>query len=81
MAIIVKGFKSSIGWNLGKNKKSNHLFEPFTSTPIIGTNIKKNKQIMNKKKENLIKFLCSNNEKKIIKKNPRPIKNKCLKKK
>ena len=29
---IKKGFKNSIGWNL-KKIKSNHLFEPFTSTP------------------------------------------------
>ena len=77
MVIIIKGFKSSIGWNLGKKKKSNHLFEPFTSTPIIGTSIKKNKQIINKKKDNLIKFPCPSNEKKIIRKNPNPIKNKC----
>ena len=32
-----KGFKTSIGWNLGKKNKSIHLFDPFTSTPIIGT--------------------------------------------
>ena len=36
---------SSIGWNLGKKGKSNHLFEPFTSAPINGTsnNNKKNR--------------------------------------
>ena len=42
---IKKGFKNSIGWNLGKKEKSNHLLDPFTSTPKKGTNsndIKKN---------------------------------------
>ena len=81
MATIVKGFKSSIGWNLGKKKKSNHLFEPFTSVPIIGTNNKKIKQTINKKIENLNKLFWLIKEKKIIKKNPKQIKNKCLKKK
>ena len=38
--MIKKGFKTSIGWNLGKKNKSIHLFDPFTSTPIIGTNIR-----------------------------------------
>ena len=38
--MIKKGFKISIGWNLGKKNKSIHLFDPFTSTPIIGTNIR-----------------------------------------
>ena len=33
-----KGFNNSIGWNLGKKNKSNHLLEPFTSDPIKGTN-------------------------------------------
>jgi len=37
MNIIKKGFKTSIGWNLGKKIKSIHLLEPFTSIPIIGT--------------------------------------------
>ena len=32
------GFNSSIGWNLGKKNRSNHLLEPFTSDPIKGTN-------------------------------------------
>ena len=77
----MKGFNNSIGWNLGKKKKSNHLFDPFTSMPIIGTNNKKTKQIINKKNDIFIKFLWFRDEKKIIKKNPNPIKNKCLKKK
>ena len=33
-----KGFNNSIGWNLGKKNKSNHLLERFTSDPIKGTN-------------------------------------------
>ena len=38
--IIKNGLSISIGWNLGKNNISNHLLEPLTSTPIIGTKIK-----------------------------------------
>tara|TARA_B100000700_G_C14548095_1_gene625233 strand:+ start:361 stop:594 length:234 start_codon:yes stop_codon:yes gene_type:complete len=77
----MKGFSNSIGWNLGKKKTFNHLLDPFTSIPIIGTNNKKTKQTVNKKNDNLNKFLWLREEKKIIKKNPNPIKNKCLKKK
>tara|TARA_B110001452_G_C14898687_1_gene314094 strand:- start:19 stop:483 length:465 start_codon:yes stop_codon:yes gene_type:complete len=43
---IKNGFSSSIGCNL-KKYKSSHLFAPFTSTPIIGTNAKKIKEIIN----------------------------------
>ena len=39
-ATIKKGLTISTGWNLGKNIKSNHLFDPFTSIPINGTNNK-----------------------------------------
>ena len=35
--IIRNGFKTSIGWNLGKKNRSIHLFEPLTSTPMKGT--------------------------------------------
>ena len=45
--IIKKGFNTSIGWNRGKENKSIHLFDPFTSMPIIGT---KNKEIKATKK-------------------------------
>ena len=38
--IIKNGLSISIGWNLGKKSISNHLLEPLTSTPIIGTKIK-----------------------------------------
>ena len=42
---IKNGFKISIGWNLGKKNKSIHLFDPFTSTPIIGTKKRDKKEI------------------------------------
>ena len=38
--IIKNGFKNSIGWNRGRNEKSNHLLDPLTSIPIKGTKIK-----------------------------------------
>jgi len=50
---IKNGFNTSIGWNLGKKNKSIHLFEPFTSIPIIGT---KNKEIKETKKR-IIEYL------------------------
>ena len=81
MIIIIKGFKSSIGWNLGKNKKSNHLFEPLISTPIIGTNTKKTKKIKKDIIDTRYKFFLSRAEKKIIQKKPIIMKKKCLKKK
>ena len=46
--IIKKGFTNSTGCNFGKKIKSNHLVDPFTSTPIKGTKsnkIKDNKKI------------------------------------
>ena len=70
---IIKGFKSSIGWNLGKKKKSNHLFDPLTSTPIIGTNVKKIKQTKNNMIEILNRLSLLIDEKIIIKKTPIPI--------
>ena len=51
--IIKNGFKTSIGWNLGKKNISNHLLEPFTSIPIIGT---KNKEKKDTKKR-IIEYL------------------------
>ena len=45
---MINGFKTSIGWNRGKNKISSHLLDPFTSTPMMGTKAKKMKQIKNK---------------------------------
>ena len=49
--IITKnGFRTSMGWNLGKKNKSIHLLDPLTSTPTNGT---KNKQISEIKKRNI----------------------------
>ena len=48
--IIKNGFRTSIGWNLGKKNKSIHLLEPLTSTPMNGT---KNKEIKEPKKSKI----------------------------
>ena len=48
--IIRNGFRTSIGWNLGKKNKSIHLLEPLTSTPMNGT---KNKEISEIKKRKI----------------------------
>ena len=49
--IITKnGFRTSMGWNLGKKNKSIHLLEPLTSTPTNGT---KNKEISEIKKRKI----------------------------
>ena len=48
--IIKNGFKTSIGWNLGKKNKSIHLLDPLTSTPTNGT---KNKEISEIKKRKI----------------------------
>ena len=53
VARIKKGFKSSIGWNLNRYK-SNHLLDPLTSIPIIGTKINSRKDIM---KNGMVIFL------------------------
>ena len=58
-----KGFKTSIGWNLGKKNKSIHLFDPFTSTPIIGTKTRDNIEIKNRIIEYFNKLFVSNEEK------------------
>ena len=55
--IIKNGFKTSIGWNLGRKNKSIHLLEPLTSTPTNGT---KNKEIREIKKITLIIFSIKN---------------------
>ena len=39
--IIKKGFTNSMGCILGRNNKSIHLFDPLTSTPMIGTKTNK----------------------------------------
>ena len=51
--IIKKGFKTSIGWNLGRKNKSIHLLEPFTSIPIIGTK----KREINEIKKRIMEYL------------------------
>ena len=51
--IIKNGFRTSMGWNLGKKNKSIHLLEPLTSTPMNGT---KNKEISEIKKK-IIEYL------------------------
>ena len=48
--IIKNGFKTSMGWNLGKKNKSIHLLDPLTSTPTNGT---KNKEISETKKRKI----------------------------
>ena len=61
--IIKNGFKTSIGWNLGKKNKSIHLFEPFTSTPIIGTKNREKREIKKRIIEYLNNWSVSNEEK------------------
>ena len=78
--IIKKGLTSSIGWNLGKKYMSIHLLEPFTSTPIIGTRIKKIKEIKKIKIENFKSFNWFIDERKKITNIPKKIKTRCLKK-
>ena len=51
--IIKNGFKTSMGWNLGKKNKSIHLLEPLTSTPINGTKNKEISEIKKRKTEYL----------------------------
>ena len=58
-----KGFKISIGWNLGKKNKSIHLFDPFTSTPIIGTKKRDKKEIKKRIIEYFNNLFVSNEEK------------------
>ena len=52
--IITKnGFRTSMGWNLGKKNKSIHLLEPLTSTPMNGTKNKDKREIKKRKNEYL----------------------------
>ena len=48
--ITINGFRTSMGWNLGKKNKSIHLLDPLTSTPTNGT---KNKEISEIIKRNI----------------------------
>ena len=78
---IKKGFRTSIGWNLGKKNRSIHLLEPLTSTPKIGTNTNEIKET----KKSTIEYLinCSFFKEENIKTINIPITTytKCLKKK
>ena len=78
--IIKKGLTNSIGWNRGKKLRSIHLLEPFTSTPIKGTKIKKINDIKKKITENFKRVSLSIEERKKITINPKKINTKCLKK-
>ena len=60
---IKKGFMISIGWNLGKNMKSSHLLEPFTSVPKKGTNNKLKNASKNNIRDNFVKIFWSKKEK------------------
>ncbi len=60
--IIKNGFKTSIGWNLGKKNKSIHLFEPLTSAPMIGTKNNEIKEIKKRKIEYLYNWSEFNEE-------------------
>ena len=55
-ATIKKGLTISTGWNLGKNIKSSHLFDPLTSSPRKGTKSKLKNAMRNKITEKLIKI-------------------------
>ena len=79
--ITKKGFISSIGWNLGRKAKSIHRFEPFTSTPKIGTKNKNINEIIKKKIEKLINFFWFIMERVISIPNPNIINKKCFTKK
>ena len=78
--IIKKGLTNSIGWNLGNKYKSIHLLDPFTSTPIIGTNIKKTNDNKKITKDNLKSFSWFKEERKKIIIIPKKINIRCLKK-
>ena len=78
--MIRNGLTNSIGWNLGRKYRSIHLFEPLTSTPIIGTKIKNMSDKKNNREEYFrsCSFLIEDNTKIII--IPNKIKTKWLKK-
>ena len=61
---MIKGFNISIGWNLGKKNKSNHLLDPLTSIPMKGTKIKHIRKIKKKTYDNINNLFFSKIEKK-----------------
>ena len=79
--IIKKGFTNSIGWNLGKKGKSNHLADPLTSMPIKGIKAKVTKDTKKSILDIFKSFFWSINEKDISRDIPKKIKNKCFIKK
>ena len=79
--IIKKGLINSIGWNLGKKPRSNHLFDPLTSIPIKGTKIKNKKEMKNRIIEILNKKSSLKNENTTNMNAPRIINIKCFIKK
>ena len=81
IATIINGFKSSIGWNLGKKERSIHLLDPFTSTPTNGTKIKNIKDMKNIIRQKFTSFSLSKAEKKTTNVKLIIIKIKCFKKK
>ena len=78
---IKNGLTISTGWNLGKKKKSSHLFDPLISTPKNGTKNKLTNATKNKNNENFVKIFWFKNENIINVKIPIVIKAECLKKK
>ena len=59
---IKNGLTISTGWNLGKNNKSSHLFDPFTSIPRKGTSSKLKNETKNKINESFVKNFWFKNE-------------------
>ena len=78
--MIKNGLTNSIGWNLGKKYKSIHRLALLTSTPIMGTNTKKNRENKNTIGEILNSFSSLIEDKIKIIIIPKKTKNKCLKK-
>ena len=78
--MIKNGLTNSIGWNLGKKYKSIHRLALLTSTPITGTNTKKNIENKNTIGEILNNFSSLIEDKIKIIIIPKKTKNKCLKK-
>ena len=60
--IIKNGFRTSMGWNLGKINKSIHLLDPLTSTPTNGTRNKEISEIKKRKIEYLYNWFEFNEE-------------------
>ena len=75
------GLTNSIGWNIGKRGKSNHLFDPLISTPNTGTKARIKIEIKNKKSKNFINLFFSWIEIARIKNNEIETKIRCLMKK